>query len=338
MSAITPGVVLPVAGAHNTSPAASGTFIPTIWSSKLNAKFYTATIFGEIANTDWEGEIKNMGDKVIINNVPSLAIRDYVPGAGLTYEVPTPNTLELQVDQGKYFAFQVNDVLEYQSKPDLMNTFSDDASEQMKIVMDSAVIGKSLFGAGEGPVAANMGAGAGVKSGMYALGTNTAPIDVSTAPGTTLLPLLTALAGVLDEQNIPESGRYLIIDPYTRNLLMQSNLANAQWIGDGQSMVRNGRTGQIDRFAVYVSNNLPRGAANGGIVSGDGSQTLVGTTHTASRRLIFAGHKSAISFASQMSKVEQVRNPNDFGDYVRGLNIYGSKVTLGSALAMAFVR
>ena len=31
---------------------ASGTFIPTLWSSKLNQKFYMATVFGEIANTD----------------------------------------------------------------------------------------------------------------------------------------------------------------------------------------------------------------------------------------------------------------------------------------------
>ena len=337
MSTITPGVVLPVAGAHNTTPAASGTFIPTIWSSKLNAKFYTATIFGEIANTDWEGEIKNKGDKVIINNIPSLTIRDYVPGAGLQYEVPTPNTLELVVDKGKYFAFQVNDVIEYQSSPDLMGTFTDDASEQMKIVMDSAVIGQSLLGSGEGPVAANMGATAGAKSGAYALGTNTAPIDVTTSPGTTLLKLLGAFAGVLDEQNVPESGRYLVIDPYTRTLLMQTNLANAQFIGDGQSMIRNGRIGMIDRFTVYVSNNLPRGAANGGILSGDGSQTLVATTHTSARRVVFAGHKSAISFASQMSKVEQVRNPNDFGDYVRGLNIYGSKTTKGEGLTMAYV-
>ncbi len=83
MSTITPGVVLPVGAPFNTNPAYSGTFIPTIWSSKLNQKFYTASTFASICNTDWAGEISNIGDKVVINNIPDIAISTYVPGAGL---------------------------------------------------------------------------------------------------------------------------------------------------------------------------------------------------------------------------------------------------------------
>ena len=337
MATITPAVVQPFAGAFNTNTPMSGTFIPTLWSSKLNAKFYTATVFGEIANTQWEGEIKSMGDKIIINNIPSLTVNDYVAGAGLSYEVPTPSIVELQVDKGKYFAFQVNDVAAYQSQPNLMDMFSNDASMQMKIKIDSTVLGNALLGSGNGAAAANVGATAGVKSGAFALGVNTAPVDISTSPSTTLLKLLTAFSGVLDEQNVPETERFLIIDPVTRNLLMQTNLAQAQFMGDSQSMMRNGKIGSIDRFTVYVSNNLPRGAANAGILSGDGSETLVATTHTAARRVICAGHKSALAFASQMTKVEPVRNPNDFGDYIRGLNIYGYKVVKPEALTMAYV-
>ena len=67
MSTITPGASVAVTGSFATSPAASGTFIPSIWSGKLNAKFYATTVFGEIANTSYEGEIKNIGDKVVIN-------------------------------------------------------------------------------------------------------------------------------------------------------------------------------------------------------------------------------------------------------------------------------
>ena len=111
MATVTSGVTLPVAAPFATNPAYSGTFIPTLWSSKLNAKFYTASTFASIANTNWEGEISGMGDKVIINNIPDIAISTYVPGAGLNYQVPTPNTIELQIDQGKYYAFQLNDLL-----------------------------------------------------------------------------------------------------------------------------------------------------------------------------------------------------------------------------------
>lgn len=343
MADISAAVTSPVAGAYNTSTAYSGTFIPTLWSSKLNSKFYTATMFGEIANTNWEGEIKGMGDKVVINNIPTLTVNDYVVGAGLTYEVPTPSTIELVINKGKYFAFQVNDVLSYQSNIGLMDTFSNDASMQMKIKIDSTVILNSLFGSNSGtfggaPAAANLGATAGVKSGGYDLGTVTAPIGITASPSTTLLKLLTAFSGVLDEQNVPETDRFLVIDPLTRNLLMQTNLAQAQFMGDPQSMLRNGKIGSIDRFTVYVSNNLPKAAANStAMYAGDGSEYVTVTTHTTARRAIFAGHKSALSFASQMTKVEQVRNPNDFGDYIRGLNVFGYKVVKPEALTMAYV-
>ena len=50
-----------------------------------------------------------------------------------------------------------------------------------------------------------------------------------------------------------------------------------------------------------------------------------------------AGHKSAVTFASQMTKMETVRNPSDFGDYVRGLNVYGYKTIIPTGLASALV-
>lgn len=332
MATVTPGVTLPVGGAFNTATPYSGTFIPTLWSSKLNAKFYTSSTFADISNTNWQGEIGGIGDKIVINNIPDITIQKYVPGAGLQYQVPTPNTIELQIDQGRYFAFQVNDLLEMQAKPNLMDTFSNDAGMQMKVAIDSDCFYRSFLNG----AAANKGATAGVKSGSYNLGTEGSPVQITAGSS---LALLTSMAGVLDEQNIPETERFLIIDPVTRQDLMKSNLAQAQFMGDSQSMVRNGKIGSIDRFTVYVSNNLPRLAANGtSWISGDGSDTSVtATTNANKRRVLIAGHKSAISFASQMTKMETVRNPYDFGDYVRGVNVYGLKVTKPESLSIAVV-
>ena len=50
-----------------------------------------------------------------------------------------------------------------------------------------------------------------------------------------------------------------------------------------------------------------------------------------------AGHKSAITFASQIAKVETLQNPNDFGQLVRGLNVYGYNTIKPESLAMALV-
>lgn len=316
---------MPVAttGSFTTSPTMSGTFIPQIWSAKLNAKFYATTVFGEISNTAYEGEIKSMGDKVTINNIPSIAIRDYTIGQTLQYDVPTPNIVELNIDKAKYFGVNVSDVIAMQSQPDLMSMFTDDASQQMKITIDSAVL-LAEFNNGE---AANKGATAGALSSSYNLGVDNTPVALSAS---NIVTLLTSLSSVLDEQNVPEDGRWLVIDPATRRILMESPLAQAYVTGDGQSMLRNGKIGQIDRFTVYVSNQLPKAAADQNFTGG-------AQAGAAKRRAIIAGHNTALTFASQIVKTEDLKNPNDFGTLVRGLNVFGHKMIRPEAWAMALV-
>ena len=48
MAAITPSVPLTGVGGSFAGVNYSGTFIPTLWASKLNRKFYLTTVFGEI--------------------------------------------------------------------------------------------------------------------------------------------------------------------------------------------------------------------------------------------------------------------------------------------------
>jgi len=341
MATITPGVVTPVGGSfanvgatYNgnaiTGAAYSGIFIPTLWSAKLNAKFYAASTFADICNRDWEGDVSNLGDKVIINNIPDIAISDYVVGGNLSYQTPKPNAIEMVVDRAKYYAFNVSDVLDYQSKPDLMDMFTNDAAQQMRVVIDSTCLYRTF----NGGAAANRGATAGAKSGGFNLGTDTAPVQFTPA---NVLTTILNLASVLDEQNVPESGRWLILDPYTRTQLMSSNLAQAQFMGDDKSMVRNGLIGTIDRFKIYVSNQLPTAAGGATLwTSGYGDESTVAAgTYASRRRVIMAGHSSAICFASQITKTEQLRNPTDFGDLVRGLQVFGHKVVKPESLALA---
>lgn len=332
MTTITAAAVLPVSSGFNTTPSYSGTFIPTIWSAKLNAKFYAASTFASICNKNWEGEISNLGDKVIINNIPSITISDYVVGGNLSYQTPVPNTIEMLVDRAKSFSFQVSDVLDYQAKPALMSMFSDDAGQQMRVTMDSTCLYR-VFNQAH---ASNQGATAGVRSGLFSLGVSGTPIALTSS---NVLQKILELASVLDEQNVPDNGRWLIIDPLTRTLLLQSNLAQAYLTGDATSPIRNGLIGRIDRFDIYVSNQLPYAAANATVwTSGDGSEaTTAATTNANRRRAIMAGQTTSIAFASQMAKTETLRNPTDFGDLVRGLNIFGHKVVKPEALALLVV-
>ena len=329
MSTITAAAAYPInSGGFNTpggqvaysGTAYSGSFIPALWSGKLAQKFYAATVFGEIANTDWQGDITGMGDTVIINTIPSITINSYSIGQNLAYEVPAPNTIQLVINKGKYFGVNVNNVLELQAKPKLMDMFTNDAAQQMKIQIDRDVLA-GTFNQG---AAGNQGATAGQISGGYNLGTDSAPVTLTAS---NILQSITALSSVLDEANVPETDRWLVITPTERQILMQSNLAQAQFMGDASSVLRNGKIGMIDRFSVYVSNLTPRAAAAQNWTGGAQAGAL-------KRHAIMAGHKSAITFASQIAKVESLQNPNDFGTLVRGLNVYGYQVVQANGLAL----
>jgi hypothetical protein len=329
MSTITPAAAYPINAGGFYAPngataysgtAYSGSFIPALWSGKLAQKFYAATVFGEIANTDWQGDISGIGDTVIINTIPTITINNYSIGQNLAYEIPAPSTITLTINKGKYFGVNVNNVLELQAKPKLMDVFTNDASMQMKIAIDRDVLG-GTFNQG---AAYNQGADAGKISGSFDLGTDDTPVALTAS---NILQSITALSSVLDEANVPETDRWLVISPTERQVLMQSNLAQAQFMGDPSSVLRNGKIGMIDRFTVYVSNLLPRAAADEDWVGGE-------DTGTAKRHAIMAGHKSAISFASQIAKVESLQNPNDFGTLIRGLNVYGYQVTQADGLAL----
>ena len=329
--------VFPVvgSGAFDTNPSYSGTFIPQLWSQKLNAKFYANTMMTEIANTDWEGEISNQGDTITIRTAPSITINDYAgAGSTLTDEVPVPITVDMQIDKGKYFSVQVNDVLAYQADMDLMNMFTEDAAKQLKIAIENEVF-FSYF-VTEGAAAANKGATAGAISGNYNLGTDTAPVDQAT-PANVLKTIL-RMSAALDEQNVPEDGRWLIMTPHDRQLLMQTDIAQAYFTGDQSSTIRTGKIGMLDRFTVYVSNLLPKGQAGKALVAGlSATSSGASVSNAKARRMMVAGTSHACSFASQISKTEQLRNQTDFGDKVRGLAVYGRKVLKNEALCTALV-
>lgn len=290
-------------------PSLSGTFIPELWSTKLIEKLYDATVYEEIANTDYEGEIKKHGDKVIIRTVPTLTIRDYVKGQNLQYENPTAPNVELLIDQGHYFAFNCYDIDKYQSDLNLMSEWAADGAEQMKIKVDTNILG-TIFTSAH---AQNAGATAGRKSGNINLGTVATPLAVTKA---NVSDVIVDYGTVLDEQNVPESGRYLIIPARMAGLIKKSELKDASITGDGTSMLRNGRLGMIDRFTIYVSNNV---------------------SVSAGKHNIIFGQKKALTFAAQATNMETLKNPNDFGDLIRSLMIYGYEVIDPKALGHSVV-
>ena len=311
-------------GATTPTPAYSGTFIPVLWSTKLIEKFYASTVLAAISNTDYEGEIKNKGDTIVIRTKPTITIKDYKADGLLEIERPASNIVEMKIDKGKYFNLILDDVYEVQSDLNMMNMWSDDAAQQFKIVVDTEIL-KGLLGQAD---QWNKGTTAGAISKNVNLGVTGTPLQIvarnpaGTAGKIEIVDLLVRLGQVLDEQNIPETGRWVVIPSWISSQIKMSELRDASLTGDSVSILRNGRLGMVDRFTIYVSNLLPSGTA-AGLAAGEW--------------VIFAGTQHALTFASQINKVETLRSELTFGQLLRGLQVYGAKVLDGKALAQAIV-
>lgn len=290
-------------------PTYTGNFIPEIWSGKLIENFYDATVLSAISNTDYEGEIRNMGDTVNIRTTPEITIKTYVKGQTLAVENPDKPKLQLLIDKGEYFACVEDDVDEVQSDIAMMDQWSKDASERMKIKIDQRVLTDLLTDVH----ASNKGQTAGAISGNIDLGVAGTPEALTTS---NVIGKIVDMGTVLDEANCPEQGRFLCIPAKMAGLIKQSDLKDASITGDGNSPLRNGRLGMIDRFTVYVSHNLYK----------NGSEFSV-----------IAGHTMGFTFASQMTNMETIRSETTFGNIIRGLQVYGYKVVKPEALATMIV-
>ena len=310
-----------------TTDAYAANFIPEVWSGKLQVKFYKSTVLGEITNNDWEGEIKGQGDKIHIRTIPTITISNYTKGMSLTSQVPQSTPLELNIDKGKYFQVVIDDVDSVQADVKLMDVFTNDASQQMKIAIDGDVLGSVYADA----ATANKGATAGAISGDINLGATGAPRQCTSA---NVLDMLLDMGQVLDEQNVPEDGRWAVIPAWMASLIKRSDLKQAYLTGDSVTPLRNGKIGMIDRFTVYVSNNL----ASTTDLGADAASGGTGSNADYKAWRILAGTRDAISFASQITNVETLRAQTTFGNIMRGLNVYGYKVTKPEALVAGYVR
>ena len=274
-------------GGNFAFAAGENHFIPEVFSKKLQAKFYSQTMLSEVTTNEYEGEISGLGNKVNIRTVPAVSVADY--SGSISYSDVTSSTIELDINKAKSYAFKVDDILREQADIDFMNEAANDAAQNMKIAIEQDVF-------------ANVAAGSSLTD------INGTPANVTSA---NVLGHILDAGQQLDENNIPEDGRFMIINPAVATVLKQSELRQAYLTGDNVSPLRNGFIGTVDRFNMYVSNNLSTAS---GVTSG------------------LYGHPKAVAYASQMTNTETVRLESSFGDGVRGLSVYGYKVILPTAI------
>ena len=284
---------------------------PEIFSKNVQIAFRKSSVVEAITNTDYIGEINGYGDTVNIIKEPDITVVDYNRGDTITNTALTDQELVLTVDQAKAFQFKIDDLETRFSHVNWQALATDRAGYKLKDAVDSDVL--TVMSTGQ--LAANT------------YGTTAAPIDTGHDSGETdPLDVLARLARLLDTQNVPEEMRWVVADPafYEELAKTSSKLMSVDY-NQGDGGLRNGlvASGQLRGFKLYKSNNLP-------------SWTGTGSYSGTSDQYVIAGHMSAVSTASALTKVETVRDTTTFADIVRGLHVWGRKVLRPEGLAVAY--
>lgn len=305
-------------GYKDYSSTGTSKFTPQVFSKKVLRNFYESTCFGEIANTDYSGEITGQGDTVIIRTTPAITINDYTVGGTLTYEVPEKANKTLTITQAKSWSYRADDIDVSTMDVDMLNKFSEDAGERLKIKIDTDVLAYMVGKA----ASTNRGNTAGAISAKVALGaaggTNGSLAVSITKDNAVDFIVNTNL--VMDEGNIPSENRWIVLPAWFVAKLKTGDLKRADVTGDSTAVIRSGLIGQIDRTKIIQSNLLYKAT--------EGTATLF---------YPLAGTKEAVTFAMQLTKTESLRIPDSFGEYFRGLSVYGREVIQPTALVEGVV-
>jgi len=304
---------------NSVSGQTNSFFLPKVYSKKVLNFFRKSSVVEAITNTDYSGEITAFGDSVKIIKEPVITVYQYERGADITKTALTDQETSLVVDTANAFKFIVDDIETAMSHVNFKEVAASSAAYALRDAFDEGVI-------------ATMFAGVSASSPNHILGAdNATDLAAGTFDGTgnldigfgtdehDPLDIMAYMARLLDEQDIPEEGRWFLAPPsFYEQLGQSSSKLMSVDFNAGQGSIRNGlvSSGKLRGFDMYKSNNV------------------AATSNAAGK--ILGGHMSSTATAQTITSTEVLRDPDSFGDICRGLHVYGAKVLRSEALVSAF--
>lgn len=268
-------------------------FIPELWASTLLAQLEPTYVYSSLFNRDYEGEIKQHGDTVHITSVGDVVVKNYVEGTT---------------------------VIGYDDLSDDGQTLAIDQAKYWAFKVPDI---KRAQAAGDFVTPSMRSAALGLNGGVdsYVSGLIATNID----SGNILTPVAATKANAYDAlvdlgtqltlNDVPLSGRAAVVTPEFYGLLKKDDRFIAAGDQDAAAVRANGIIGAAAGMQIRVSNHAPAGSE-------------------VDSKLIIAGIDGlGGTFAEQILNTETLRLEGSFGDGVRGLHVYGAKVTRPKAFA-----
>ena len=263
-------------------------FIPELWSKKLLAKFYAASVTTAICNTDWQGEIMAQGNMVHIRQRPSVLVNASVENQKINWQDAVDVQQTLTIDYAFDAAVKVGNIDMHQMDINVQAELVDEISNQLRLAIDNTVLASA-----------------------YSSATNSLTTGAVAAWGTAGNPIkaITAAQAYLNINNAPVENRWLLLHPTQVQYLIQETALYALNAGSTQGALQMGYVGHLAGFNIYQSPLVP-GAGTAG-----------------SPFKSMAGHTSAITLATQFTQFEvDVPLQDYYGKGVRAQNCFGFKV------------
>lgn len=273
------------------------TFVPEVWARELLSSLKKALVIAApgVVNRDYEGEISEAGDTVRINSVGRPTVATYT--AGTTSVVPEQLTTAQRSLVVDQAKYFAFEIDDVDKRQALGGLVEEAMREAAFALADTA----------DQYVEALLRAGVASTNAL-----STVQVDgAADAYDLLLIPMKVKL----DEANVPTEGRYALIPPWVHGrLLGDDRFIRADASGQAAASI-NGMVGTAAGFSLRVSNNLP-------LITGDDYSVI-------------AGHPMACTYAEQINKTEAYRPESAFSDAVKGLHLYGAKVTRPDAICTA---
>lgn len=267
-------------------------FQQTIWSKSILRSLEKITSLRNHCNFQYEKDSKNAKEvKILSVNRPT--IRTYVPGTAITRESATDSSQLLQLNQYRYFNFEVEDIVKAQSVPGLMEALTDEA-------------GKGLALEGDKYVASIVKTDVEATAPSVSVSASVITLTKSNAVETIEEGFATLYANDCKVSDM----FYLEVAPKPFTLYRQ---ALTELSTNNPEILKKGAVGKINNAYVCIENCLPTGKSASTATADDVYYNILRTD-------------KAIAFAEQIDKVEHYRPQDAFTDAVKGLYVFGAKI------------
>lgn len=292
-------------------------FIPEVWSARLTRILEARLVMAQprVMNRNWQGDIADHGDTVHIRNFTTGGtIRDYVRNTPMAApDRASDGETTLAVDQQKAFYIAVDDIDKAQSDLTILDKFLERTARNLALVLDSYAAAKFVAGA----------------QASNTVGTDAAPVQIVLSGSnktTTFTPYEFCVEARkrLNKQNAPDSDRWMVVNSDQEALFLQDPMFTNAGLQD-PAVIRQGQIGRIAGFDILRTEAITASAGSGG-------------TPVANHKVVFGDSNYSLTWADQVVKVEAERLQGQFGDAIKGLNVFGAKIIEPASYGLAHVK